>query len=68
MLSRLAFRTLRPAVRFSSDFPQEKQPLIVERLQGDDEGAADFSVDTDLKLLYVAKSHRVVPRNPDLIR
>ncbi|CBY41821.1 unnamed protein product [Oikopleura dioica] len=38
MLSRLAFRYLRPAVRFSSDFPQEKQPLIVERLQGDDEG------------------------------
>ena len=42
MLSRLALRSFRPAVRFSSDFPQEKQPLIVERLQGDDEGAKVF--------------------------
>jgi hypothetical protein len=57
MLSRLAFRTFRPAVRFSSDFPQEKQPLIVERLQGDDEGATDFSVERIL-FLYVAKSRR----------
>ena len=38
MLSRIALRSFRPIVRFSSDFPKEEQPLIVERLQGDDEG------------------------------